>query len=184
MRIRCAGIARNVLVLVLVFMSSPSQAQELAGTFDQLRVLVRPGDTLTVTDSAGARVRGKLTELSAASLSLDVSGARKLFLDSQVDTIAKRVPDSLKNGALIGLAIGAGLFGPAVGAATGDWGYAAIGALMYGGLGAGIGVGVDAMIEGPHVIYARASPKPPSISIAPARAGAGKGIVATVTLRR
>ena len=182
MRTRYTGIARNVLVLLL--MSSLAEAQDLAGTFDQLRVLVKPGDTLTVTNADGTSVRGKLTALSAASLSLEVTGARKLLRDSEVVMIAKRMPDSLRNGALIGLSIGAGLFGPAVGAATGDWGYAAIAALLYGGLGAGIGVGVDAMIEGPHVIYVRASAKPAGISIAPLRGAGGNGIVATVTLRR
>jgi hypothetical protein len=182
MTTRYTGVARILLVVAL--MSSPAEAQELAGTFDQLRVLVKPGDTLTVTDAAGVPVRGKLVTLSTASLSLDVSGSRKLFQNSEIDTIARRTPDSLRNGALIGLAIGGGLFGSAVGAATSHWGYAASAALVYGGLGAAIGAGVDAMIEGPRVIYARAAAKPVGISIAPARSGRGRGVVATITLMR
>lgn len=182
MKICCTRVVRIVLALVLV--SSAAEAQQLAGTFDQLRVLVRPGDTLTITNAAGTRIRGKLADLSATTLALDVSGSSRLFQDSDIDTISKRAPDSLRNGALIGLSIGAGLFGPAVGAATGDWGYGAVAALLYGGLGAGIGVGVDALIEGPRVIYARAPMKGASISIGPARMGSGRGVVATVTVRR
>ena len=52
------GIARIALVLVLT--SALADAQELAGTFDQLRVLVEPGDTSgTITDSSGHRVQRK-----------------------------------------------------------------------------------------------------------------------------
>ena len=140
-------IARIALVLVLT--SALADAQQLAGTFDQLRVLVKPGDTLTITDSSGHHVRGKLADLSASSLVLEAAGTRRLFQDTEVGTIEKRGSDSMKNGALIGLSVGAG-FGPAIGATTGDWGLAAIGALIYGGIGAGIGVGFDAMVEGPR----------------------------------
>ena len=78
-----------------------------------------------MTDADGRRIRGNLTDISTSVLALDVSGTRRLFSDSEMVTIEKRVPDSLKNGALIGLSIGAGLFGPAIGASTGDWKYAA-----------------------------------------------------------
>lgn len=175
MKAWCACIARIVSVLVLT--SSLAYAQQLAGTFDQLRVLVKPGDTLTITDGSGHRLRGKLVDLSASSLVLEASGTRRQFQDTEVGTIEKRGSDSLKNGALIGLSIGGGLFGSAIAAATGDAGLAALGAVIYGGIGAGIGVGVDALVEGPRVIYAAAASGPRTFQIAPILSRSRKGVL-------
>jgi hypothetical protein len=175
MKTWCVCIARIALVLVLT--SALADAQELAGTFDQLRVLVKPGDTLTITDSSGHRVRGRLADLSASSLVLEAAGTRRLFQDTEVGTIEKRGSDSLKNGALIGLSVGAGFFGPVIGATTGDWGLAAVGALIYGGIGAGIGVGFDAMVEGPRTIYAASRPKQSTFRIAPILNRSQKGVL-------
>lgn len=97
------------IAALLLLIATSAGAQEIAGKFDQLRVLVKPGDTLTITDSTGQRMQGKLTQLSTSSLVLDVSGALRQFQDTDVDTIEKRGPDSLKNGALIGLGIAGGL---------------------------------------------------------------------------
>ena len=45
------------IALVLALTCTAVQAQELAGTFDQLRVLVKSGDTLTITDNAAGSPR-------------------------------------------------------------------------------------------------------------------------------
>ena len=82
---RIAGV-----VALAVFVAASAEAQELAGTFEQLRVLVKTGDTLTVTDHAGQPVRGKLATLSASSLVLNVSGANREFHSAEVSTIEKR----------------------------------------------------------------------------------------------
>ncbi len=171
------------IALALVLTCTTVQAQELAGTFDQLRVLVKPGDTLTITDGGGERLRGKLSDLSDTSLVLEVSGARRLFQEAQVSTIEKRGSDSLKNGALIGLAIGGGLFGPALGVMTDEWAYVVTGALVYGGIGAGIGAGVDALIEGPRIIYAATRSKRVTFNIAPIASRSRQGIVLSIDLR-
>jgi hypothetical protein len=174
----------HAAILLLITAAAPATAQELAGTFDQLRVLVRPGDTLTITDSAGQRVRGKLAELSGTTLVLDVSGAHHALQAIDIDTIRKRGPDSLKNGALTGLAIGAGVFGLAIGAATGHGTYAVAGALLYGGIGAGIGAGVDALIEGQRIVYARSTPTAAHFSIAPIVSRSRQGVLFTVGVGR
>ena len=101
-----------------------------------------------------------------------------------VDTVEKRGSDSLKNGTLIGLAIGAGLFGPAIGAASHHWGYALAGAAVYGGLGAGIGAGIDAMVEGRRVIYAGSRSTGTRISVAPILSRSHKGVLLTVGIGR
>jgi hypothetical protein len=165
--------------LVLTLTCTAVQAQELAGTFDQLRVLVKSGDTLTITDSSGGRLRGKLADLSDTSLLLEVSGARRLFQAAEVSTIEKRGADSLKNGALIGLAIGGGLFGTALGVVTGELGYVVTGAFVYGGIGAGIGAGVDALIERPRIIYAARSTRA-TFNIAPIASRSHQGVALSI----
>jgi len=179
-------VARIAVLVVMV--ATTAEAQELAGTFDQLRVLVKSGETLTVTDTAGARIRGKLSQLSSSSLVLNVSGTDREFQSTQVDRIEKRGPDSLKNGALTGFVIGGVLGGVAIAALTeasgsGSAGAAVLGGLIYGGVGAGIGVGVDALIEGQHVIYA-GSGSPRTVTIAPVFSGGRKGVLMTLRLSR
>ena len=175
--------------VVLLLSGVSARAQEIAGSFDQLRVLVKSGDTLTITDTSGERVQGKLTQLSGSGLVLDVSGAPRQFQDSDVNTVEKRGPDSLKNGALTGFAIGGGLGGLALGAlAAADDGptlaVAVVGALLYGGIGAGIGVGVDALIEGRRVIYARSNSPRARLTIAPLLSERRKGVVVSLRLAR
>jgi hypothetical protein len=172
-------VARIAVVLLLV--AATAEAQELAGTFDQLRVLVKPGDTLTVVDDAGQRVEGNVSSLSASALSLTVSGTTRQFRSTDVNTIEKRGPDSLKNGALIGLAIGggigaAGMIALAATAEDNVVGLAAVGMLMYAGSGAGIGTGVDALIEGRRVIYARSGSARSALTVAPLLGKTRKGM--------
>lgn len=171
-------------IALMLLATASAEAQQVAGTFDQLRVLVKPGDTLTVIDGAGTRSRGKLTDMSMSSLELDIAGSRRLFRDTDVNIIEKRGADSLRNGALIGFLTAGAIFGPAIGALTGDWGAAIAGGLVYSGIGAGIGVGIDALIESERVIYAAARPSPITFNIAPTPRRSGKGVVVSLNLSR
>jgi hypothetical protein len=176
-------------IVACVFLAATSaQAQELAGTFEQVRVLVKAGDTLTVTDTAGQPVRGKLVNLSSSSLRLNVSGTTREFQKVDVNTITKRGSDSLKNGALIGMVIGGslGAVGMAVAAAQGDADAAFFvgAALVYSGMGAGIGAGVDALIEGQRVIYANPGSPRARLSVAPVLRGPRKGVLVSLRLTR
>ena len=171
-------VARIAALIILA--AATAEAQELAGSFDQLRVLVKPGDTITVVDDSGQRVQGKVSSLSDSALSLTVSGTPRQFLSTEVNTIEKRGPDSLKNGALIGLAIGGGIGAAgmiALAATADDPGpFVAVGVLMYGGIGAGIGAGFDALIEGRRVIYARSGSARTTLTVAPMLGGSRKGV--------
>jgi hypothetical protein len=172
------------IAAVLVLSVAATEAQELAGTFDQLRVLVKTGDTLTVTDGSGHRIRGKLTELTTSSLVLDVSGAPTPFQDANIRIIEKRGEDPLKNGALIGLGIGAA-FGTAAGGALGNSPAAYIvGGLIYGGIGAGIGTGIDALIDGQRIIYAGRSSTGPTVNVAPIVTGRHRGVLVSMRWSR
>lgn len=178
------------LVILVVFTGSavPADAQEIAGSFDQLRVLLKQGDTVRVADGAGDEVKGRIAELSASSMVLLVGGERRTISGGNVNTISRRGDDSLANGAKIGFGVGSGfgLFIAALVVASADSSGAAaavpIGVLIYGGLGAAIGVGLDAMHTTERVIYARRAPATTAgFGVAPTLTAARKG--AALTLR-
>ncbi|MCU0256656.1 MAG: hypothetical protein MUF60_07915, partial [Vicinamibacterales bacterium] len=78
---------RRTAWLVLGFLLLPvraSMAQLPAQSFEQLRVLVAQGDTLLVTDETGREVTGRLTDLAAASLTLEVGGAPRTWAAADV----------------------------------------------------------------------------------------------------
>ena len=79
-----------------------------AHSFIDLQPLVKTGDMIHVTDSSGAQIKGRITQLSAASLAVTVQGARREFAVDAVSLIERRWHPILK-GALIGLGIGAGV---------------------------------------------------------------------------
>jgi hypothetical protein len=151
----------TIVLMLLHTCVVAAAAQEVAGSFDQLRVLVKPGDRITVTDDAGRQTTGRLAELSASSLALVVGDERRDLQATDISTILQRRPDSLANGTKWGFGIGAAFgFLAGLGLANAydeahDSALMAVGALIYGGLGAGIGAGLDAMIAGNQVIYAR-----------------------------
>ena len=163
-----------------------ADAQEVAGSFDQLRVLVKPGDTITVTDDAGRETTGRIGELSSSSLALLVGDQRRDLQASDINTIRQRRSDPLANGAKWGFGIGAtlGLLA-GVGLASAydegdDSAFIVFGALIYGGLGAGIGAGVDAMISGNQVIYARRAASSARLTVRPLLARQRQGAMLAI----
>src|SRR5436190_12621335 len=112
-------------------------------------------DTIYVTDDAGRRTEGKLLGLDSDSLVMLVGGAEQRFDAARVRRIDKR-GDSLKNGTLIGLALGV-VFG-SISSGISDCPGAEPGgdctgfriAAFAGALGiyTAMGAGVDALIVG------------------------------------
>ncbi len=156
-----ASFSRRSLALFVLFTLAPltAGAQAVASNFAELRFTVKPGDTVYVTDDAGQERRARILELSPASLSLSVNGTRRDFSEAEVRRIRQRRPDSLWNGAAIGAASVMAL--STVGAiAFSDrdedeaFGWADVGFICYlGAIGAGVGTGIDALIQGRKVIY-------------------------------
>lgn len=142
---------------VLLAAAMPAAAQGIANSFEELRLLVRPGDTITIRSSAGAEVTGKIDSLSRSSLVLR-DGERREFLEADVTSILQRRGDSLVNGALWGMAAGAGFIAVAAAASCeGDCdGFVVAAALVYSGLGAAIGIGIDALVMSRYVVYEKA----------------------------
>jgi hypothetical protein len=138
-RVPCARYLAVLLVTMLP--AAPAGAQQVATSFEELRRLVTPGETIYVTDARGAVSKGGLAGLSAGSLQLKVDrdgGAPPVSLsESDVNNIAVRRSDPLWNGMLIGFASGAlpvALIGAGASASAGEVvgvtaGYGAMGLL-------------------------------------------------------
>jgi hypothetical protein len=160
---------------------APSAAQEPVTSFDQLNTRLKPGDTVWVTDAQGRAVKGKIQALAPDSLLLKGDGARTIAADD-VRIITERRRDSLANGALIGLAVGGVGTGVACLASTEgpDQDWCLLAALVYGGIGAGIGVGIDALIPGKKRVAYRApgtpGAAPARISLAPIVTPRARGV--------
>jgi hypothetical protein len=67
---------------------------------------VRPGTPVAVTDAGGTEVRGRVSEVSATSLTMSVAEASRYFEAKDVRHV-RRDGDPLWNGLAIGAAIGA-----------------------------------------------------------------------------
>lgn len=155
-------IRRNTVwcgVFTLLLALPKAHAQEATTSFDELGHLVQGGDTISITDTKGRDIRGKLEGLTSSSLTLMVDGQSQHFETSHVNTIRERHFDSLENGALWGFGAGAGT-GSALGVLA-DGAVHPFFSLLFGAIGSGIGVAVDAAIQGEHTIYAR----PPDKSV-------------------
>ena len=152
--------------LTVMAVTSVAHAQGIAGSYEQLRLLVRTGDTLSIVDANGNEATGKILDLSSSSLALQIKGSRVEMLEGDVRTILQRRQDSLGNGALWGLGTGASL-GFLAGSQFGGPGLGTIVALVYGGVGAGVGVGIDALIAGRQVIYAKPGASSTRVRVSP-----------------
>ena len=106
-----------------------------------------------VEEKSGVETRGRLLSITPAAIAIDVDGSQRTFAAANVAKIDRR-GDSLKNGALIGAAIGlvTGFLGdcPRTGNGAGTGCPAARVGYVLGGsaIWASIGAGIDALIPG------------------------------------
>jgi hypothetical protein len=154
----------SALAVLVILAPSPAPAQTASNSFEELRQVLKKGQTVVVTDATGQRTKGKVADLSPSSLVVLVPEART-FTEPTVSEI--RVTDPVSNGALIGAAIGAGF-------ATWDYlidpsepGNAVVFTVAIG-LGTAVGAGIDALVNrGGKLLYT--SPRPiRRVTISPA----------------
>jgi len=147
---------KNVTVAagLIALTAAPALAQEKATSLDQLRVLVGRGDAVRVTDVDGHEMKGKIEGLSGSELALRVGDSERRLRESEIWTIRVRKDDPLADGAWKGFAVG-GTLGLIVGLSVFREDPSAIALLtgFYGGMFAGIGVGLDAMFTHDRTIY-------------------------------
>jgi hypothetical protein len=181
-------VTSTTVLLMLIAAPCVAAGQGIAESFDQLRVLVQVGDKVRIADATGRETSGKLADLSPTGLALLVDGERREFDAGDVSTVRQRRDDSFANGAKIGFGIGAGiglLGGVAMASVYDEIGPAQIIAIsfMYGALGAGMGVGMDALITREQVIYAARTPTtaaPAAVKIRPLFTRARRGVVVSI----
>ena len=145
---------------LLLAIAMPVSAQD---RFDHVQYALRPGDTVFVVDDTGTETRGKVASIGPSALRLIVDGYERDWGAAAVERLERR-GDSLKNGAITGLATG-GIFGflaiVALSAGGGEVtlvptnGQIAVIFGAYMGLGAGIGAGIDALVPGRTLLYLR-----------------------------
>jgi hypothetical protein len=176
------AVVLAVISLLLAF--ALAAAQEPVRDFTQLNTRLRAGDTVWVTDAQGREVKGRIQTLSPDAVVLKGNGDRT-FGATDVTTIRLRGIDTLRSGALIGLGVGAasGLALCAAAEASGPSDYAWCGAI-FGAIGAGIGVGIDALTPGRKILAYRApgAAGAPSarLSIAPVVTPRARGVAVSV----
>ena len=161
------------------------EAQGVA-SFDQLGVLVKPGDKISVVDVTGREAEGRIGKLSLDSLTLVTEAGPRQFGEAEVARIRQRRGDSLTNGAIIGAVAGTAYFLTGLAllkdADGGDVivGTAVAAGVLFAGMGAAAGAGIDALITRRQVIYQ----KPAGVnrvSVSPLFGHGRRGAAVTVT---
>ena len=142
-----------VLAGVLVAAGAvPSMAQTVTPTFDDLRAESHHGETVYVTDLAGATTKGRVLRISANSIALIVKNQTREWPASEVTWITQR-RGSAGRGALIGLAVGAVLGPVLVAKDNGGDDFVWFVAPFSAGLGGGIGAAIGAARRPQRVLY-------------------------------
>jgi hypothetical protein len=174
---------------LFLMLAGAAQAQEVAGNFDQLRVVIRRGETIHIKDTDDQEIKGELLDLSPGGIRILTKGMTREFNVSDVDVITASRHGSLATGAKWGFGTGAGFGGlwmltlmSGAGHCGGECAaYFTTAVLVYGGIGAGIGVGVAAMTTSQHVIFARTGASERKISLAPLVDEHRKGAMVSVS---
>jgi hypothetical protein len=154
---RKSGWHAFILVLAAWLESGVANAQQ-ARSFEQLQMLVRQNDRITVTETGGPMIVGRVVELTDSTLQISTANAVRELSERDVLRITDRRPDSVGNGAKYGAIVGAIL--GAVGAiafAVDDYedctGCVVASVPIYTALGIGTGVAIDAMIVRERTIF-------------------------------
>ena len=163
---------------------SPVDAQVRLTTLDDLRREVSPGDFVSVVQTTGDSVRGRLlrfgdTDLEIRAETQQHPGQQRRRLNVTIACTAiqslERLRDSVRNGVLIGAGVGAGVsLAMFVQAAAVDYNeidewapiYVGVGGALTG-IGALIGWAVDAAHSKPHVRFDASSRATMKIRLVP-----------------
>jgi hypothetical protein len=162
-------------------------AQTAAVSFEELRTLVKAGDTLEIIETSGRKTSGELGGLSAVSLQLLVrqtdSNGRPVFvqqtlLEHDVRLIRRKQRDSLLNGTLIGFGVGVSWM--ALCAREGCYDNNGLNLPMVGLITGAAGAGIGAVIDAHHikrtVVYQAPGQRTSAVQVSPFSGKSGTGI--------
>jgi hypothetical protein len=150
---------RAITILALLVLATASlQAGVIPGRWEKVEAL-HAGYPIVVTLESGERLRAVFDGLSEKGLlltkgdkqGLDVPKAHVVKIEGQ----EKIENNGLGNGAIIGAVVGGGFgLGAALACACEDEaGFVAVATALYGAIGTGVGVGVDALFKSREVLY-------------------------------
>ena len=168
--------------------TAPGPAHDFSG-LDRAR-------NVAVVDDAGTEVTGRLLRFTPESLTMKVDGRERVFERRTVATV-HGIGDPLKNGMLVGLGAGAayGIAAGAIGTTCGGFfteertctptekaQLGAVGGVLFGAVGLGVGALVDRLISRRTLLYARTPPSgSPTVSLAPVVTVSGARLRLTAT---
>jgi hypothetical protein len=166
-------VTRAPLAAVLILLLPAISAAQPVKSFDQLSTRLKPGDKVYVTDAQGREVKGKITELRDASITLNGDGQTTLQAESV--RLVQQKKGSKLLGCLIGFGAGvAGGFAFSAAAETGD---EATGGYLFPPIGAGVGTLIGAFMPRTRDIYrAPGASGSARLSLAPVIAPRTKGV--------
>jgi len=153
---RIVGSPGTLMVLALLS-SAGAFAQEPATSLDQLKLTLEKGDKVTVVDSSGRSIKGRIENIAPDALDVTAEGKLRSFRVDDLSRITRRKADSVLNGTLIGAGVGFGASLPLFLALAehDEKGWAVGYAGMWGLIGAGIGAIVDVAVREKQTVYFR-----------------------------
>jgi hypothetical protein len=141
------------LLLAACGQTSLAAAQTVPTSFTDLKFVVRPGDRIMIVDQSGIQTDGRISELDDAAVTIATNVGKLRFREDEVVLIRQRKQDSVRNGIVIGAAIGAGL------GVLGEWscggycGHPGLMTLDSAVWGIGVGLLADVLQKTPRDIY-------------------------------
>jgi hypothetical protein len=152
---RSRSLTRLALSILLAATASTASAQSRQSSQADLGTVLQPGMTVWITDASGQERKTRILDVSGETVTAGApDGARRLSI-ADISRVKVRHSDSVLNGAVIGAgaAVASGLF---LCSLTEPWENCRddVGPMIrIGALGAGIGIGIDALIRGRTTIY-------------------------------
>jgi hypothetical protein len=130
----------------------PARAAQSAQT--DLEATLTPGITVWITDSTGREEKARILGASGGTVTTTDRGTIRRLPSSEISRVGVGEPDTVINGALIGAgaAVASGLF---LCRLTEPWEVCRdVGPIVrIGAIGAGVGIGIDALIRRRRIIY-------------------------------
>jgi len=167
-------------VVVTLLWSPGAHAQSIASSFDELRQLVKVGETVVVTGADGRETKGRIEGLTASTL---VVRAPELRAFAEGDVTRIRRSDSVWNGALIGAGAGGAIalwgIGTTRGTSDAFYGWAYVGSWLAPAAGAVAGAFIDRSIGGASV-FVVPSFRRASVSVSPLIGARGRGAAVSI----
>jgi len=140
----------RIVLAILLFVSSTT-----AIAAQPPDAALRPGSTVWITDSTGRQDQARILDLSDGVVTATIGDAVRRVRTTDVLRVEARRSDSLWNGALIGAAAGVAS-GLLLCRMSEPWRNCRddVGPMLrIGALGAGIGMGIDALIRKRETVY-------------------------------